>query len=49
VLTSGYSHVLADDSRHGFPLLHKPYSVNELSQLLGAICVGAERKRQAVI
>lgn len=49
VLTSGYSHVLADDSRHGFPLLHKPYSVNELSRLLGEICIGEERKRQSAI
>ena len=34
VLTSGYSHVLADDARHGFDLLHKPYSVEELSAVL---------------
>jgi PAS domain S-box-containing protein len=34
VLTSGYSHVLAEDARHGFPLLHKPYSVEELSRVL---------------
>ena len=34
VLTSGYSHVLADDARHGFALLHKPYSVEELSRTL---------------
>ena len=34
VLTSGYSHVLADDARHGFALLHKPYSVDELSCVL---------------
>jgi len=34
VLTSGYSHVLADDTRHGFTLLHKPYSVDELSRIL---------------
>ena len=34
VLTSGYSHVLADDARHGFALLHKPYSVDELSRIL---------------
>ncbi|MDG2535466.1 ATP-binding protein [Sphingomonas sp. HITSZ_GF] len=34
VLTSGYSHVLADDTRHGFALLHKPYSVDELSRML---------------
>jgi CheY-like chemotaxis protein len=34
VLTSGYSHVLAADTGHGFPLLHKPYSVEELSHVL---------------
>lgn len=34
VLTSGYSHVLATDAHHGFPLLHKPYSVEELSHIL---------------
>lgn len=34
VLTSGYSHVLAGDARHGFALLHKPYSVDELSRVL---------------
>ena len=34
ILTSGYSHVLATDARHGFPLLHKPYSVEELSHIL---------------
>ena len=27
VLTSGYSHVLAQNGKHGFELLHKPYSV----------------------
>ncbi len=34
VLNSGYSHVLADDGHHGFDLLHKPYSVEELSRVL---------------
>jgi DNA-binding NtrC family response regulator len=34
VLTSGYSDVLADEGRHGFELLHKPYAVEELSQVL---------------
>jgi len=34
VLTSGYSHVLAEKSRHGFPLLHKPYSVDGLAESL---------------
>jgi CheY-like chemotaxis protein len=34
VLTSGYSHVLAEDGRHGFPLIHKPYSAEDLSRVL---------------
>lgn len=35
VLTSGYSHVLASEGSHGFELLHKPYSVEELTRVLG--------------
>jgi DNA-binding NtrC family response regulator len=34
VLTSGYSHVLAEDTRHGFPLVHKPYSADAVSKAL---------------
>ena len=34
VLNSGYSHVLAQESHHGFELLHKPYAVEDLSRLL---------------
>ncbi|UYY58575.1 PAS domain-containing sensor histidine kinase [Sphingomonas sp. S2-65] len=34
VLTSGYSHVLAEDARHGFPLLQKPYSAEDLARML---------------
>ena len=34
VLTSGYSHVLAQNGSHGFELLHKPYSVELLSRVL---------------
>jgi PAS domain S-box-containing protein len=34
ILTSGYSSVLADGGTHGFDLLHKPYSVDELSRTL---------------
>ncbi len=34
VLTSGYSHVLAEDGRHGFELLHKPYAAEQLSRVL---------------
>jgi CheY-like chemotaxis protein len=34
VLNSGYSHVLADDENHGFDLLHKPYSAEDLARML---------------
>ena len=34
VLTSGYSHVLAEKGRHGFDLLQKPYSVEAMSRVL---------------
>jgi DNA-binding NtrC family response regulator len=34
VLTSGYSHVLAERGTHGFELLKKPYSVEALSRVL---------------
>ena len=34
VLTSGYSNVLAQEGRHGFELLQKPYSVDALSRVL---------------
>ena len=43
VLTSGYSHVLAQEGTHGFELLHKPYSVEQLSRTLHA----ATRRQQA--
>lgn len=35
ILTSGYSHVLAEEGSHGFPLLRKPYSVGKLMDTLG--------------
>lgn len=34
VLTSGYSHVLAEEGRYGFDLLQKPYAAEELSKIL---------------
>lgn len=34
VLASGYSDVLAEKGTHGFELLHKPYSVEQLSRVL---------------
>ncbi|AWN50411.1 PAS domain S-box protein [Methylobacterium sp. 17Sr1-1] len=46
ILTSGYSHVLAQEGSHGFPLLHKPYSAEQLSRMLaGAI---GQRRRDVV-
>ncbi len=34
VLTSGYSHVLAEQGSHGFELLRKPYSLDALTAML---------------
>ena len=34
LLTSGYSHVLAEEGTHGFELLKKPYSVRTLAERL---------------
>jgi len=34
VLASGYSHVLAQNGDHGFELLHKPYSIDQLSHMI---------------
>ena len=34
ILTSGYSHVLASNGNFGFELLHKPYSVEQLSLVI---------------
>ncbi len=46
VLTSGYSHVLAQNGTDGFELLGKPYSVEELSRILRrATGLGRDRAR----
>ena len=34
VLASGYSHVLAQEGAHGFELLQKPYSADQVSRIL---------------
>jgi CheY-like chemotaxis protein/anti-sigma regulatory factor (Ser/Thr protein kinase) len=34
ILTSGYSHVLAEEGSHGFPLVQKPYSAEMVAQAL---------------
>jgi signal transduction histidine kinase len=41
VLTSGYSHVLAQEGSHGFPLLPKPYSMEALADILHRELAGA--------
>lgn len=41
VLASGYSHVLAQNGSAGFELLHKPYSVEQLSRLLQQVISSA--------
>lgn len=45
VLTSGYSHVLAQNGTYGFELLHKPYSVEELSRILRKAASWRRRRR----
>ncbi len=45
VLTSGYSHVLAQNGTHGFELLHKPYSIEQLSRVLRKAATWQRRRR----
>ena len=45
LLASGYSHVLAQNGTYGFELLHKPYSVEQLSRLLRKVAIWQRRKR----
>jgi CheY-like chemotaxis protein len=47
VLTSGYSHVLAEEGSHGFALIQKPYSVKDLIGLLGNAHDPGPRNRAA--
>jgi DNA-binding NtrC family response regulator len=49
VLTSGYSHVLAQESDHGFELLHKPYSVEALSRILRRAASKPRRRRKPAV
>ncbi|WP_374472282.1 PAS domain S-box protein [Phenylobacterium sp.] len=44
ILTSGYSHVLAQEGRHGFELLQKPYSVDDLTRVLRRAIVRREAR-----
>jgi DNA-binding NtrC family response regulator len=43
VLTSGYSDVVAQHGSYGFELVHKPYSLEALSQALTKAIRGAPR------
>ena len=45
LLASGYSHVLAQNGTYGFELLHKPYSIEQLSRLLRKVATGQRRQR----
>jgi DNA-binding NtrC family response regulator len=45
LLASGYSHVLAQNGTYGFELLHKPYSVEQLSRLLRKVASWQRRRR----
>ncbi|GJD78474.1 hypothetical protein GCM10007886_26190 [Methylobacterium gregans] len=44
VLASGYSHVLAQEGSHGFELLQKPYSADQVSRMLRRV-LGRSRPR----
>lgn len=48
VLTSGYSHVLAQNGTFGFELLHKPYSIEQLSRVLTKAGTWRKAQREAV-
>lgn len=45
VLTSGYSDVLAQNGTHGFELLHKPYSIEQLSRVLSKAAIWRRLRR----
>ncbi|HEY8564572.1 MAG TPA: PAS domain S-box protein [Beijerinckiaceae bacterium] len=45
VLTSGYSHVLAEEGRHGFELIKKPYAAEELSRVLRRVTASRKSGR----
>lgn len=46
VLTSGYSHILAEEGSHGFELLQKPYSLQSLIDFLGRRRASNEIQRE---
>jgi FixJ family two-component response regulator len=44
VLTSGYSHALAQEGSHDFELLQKPYSAEQVSRVLRGV-LGRRQRR----
>jgi PAS domain S-box-containing protein len=48
ILTSGYSHVLADEGNHGFEVLRKPYSAQSLTRLLGRLLGATDGEPQNI-
>ncbi|NEU14484.1 PAS domain-containing protein [Methylobacterium sp. BTF04] len=48
LLASGYSHVLAKNGTYGFELLHKPYSVEQLSRTLRKVATSWQSRMPAV-
>ncbi|SFV13084.1 PAS domain S-box-containing protein [Methylobacterium sp. 174MFSha1.1] len=48
VLASGYSHVLAQEGAHGFELLHKPYSAEQVSRILRKVTRRGAPRREVV-
>ncbi|MHC2088912.1 PAS domain-containing protein [Methylobacterium sp. CM6244] len=48
LLASGYSHVLARKGTDGFELLHKPYSVEQLSRTLRKVAMRGQRRRPTI-
>jgi signal transduction histidine kinase/CheY-like chemotaxis protein len=47
VLTSGYSHVLASDDAHGFELVRKPYSAEQVGKVLRTVIARMPKVRAA--
>ncbi|MDB5582280.1 MAG: multi-sensor hybrid histidine kinase [Bradyrhizobium sp.] len=45
ILTSGYSHILAQNGAAGFELLHKPYSIEQVSRMLAKAAGWRHRAR----
>jgi DNA-binding NtrC family response regulator len=44
ILASGYSHVLAAGGTDGFELIHKPYSIDQVSRILRRAAAGRYRE-----